>query len=250
MKGFDIYQRIDELMATPEFKGRIEFSYVGNVPKGFSFKNARLVTPLDGVALAEELKRHHVYVTGSINEPGGNHQNEAGACGLPLMYRRSGCLPEYCEGFGISFDEHDFDAVLSWLTAFLKDLGIQGKLADIGIPADRAASLKAARSAKTVEGWSWAGTPGETLDATPSTGSSRYRIIAEHGVVSSECAQAMAAGVPIVVVPFKINDKLSYFLELDLPVTVSFLTAKASVPGSRDRVLGELTMLLQTGFAF
>ena len=112
MKGFDIYQRIDELMATPEFKGRIEFSYVGNVPKGFSFKNARLVAPLDGVALAEELKRHHVYVTGSINEPGGNHQNEAGACGLPLMYRRSGCLPEYCEGFGISIDEHDFDAVL------------------------------------------------------------------------------------------------------------------------------------------
>jgi hypothetical protein len=56
--------------------------------------------------------------------------------------------------------------------------------------------------------------------------------------------------VPIVVVPFKISDKLSYFLELDLPVTIAFLTAKPSVPGSVDRVTGELTMLLQTGFAF
>jgi len=112
MKGFDIYQRIDELMATPEFKGRLEFSYVGNVPKGFSFKNARLVAPLDGIALAVELKMHHLYVTGSINEPGGNHQNEAGACGLPLLYRRSGCLPEYCDGLGSAFDEHHFDDVL------------------------------------------------------------------------------------------------------------------------------------------
>lgn len=117
MKGFDIYKRIDELMATPEYKGRIDFTYVGNLPKGFTFRNARLVEPLDGLALAKELKRHHAYVTGSINEPGGNHQNEAGACGLPLLYRRSGCMPEYCEGFGIAFDEFDFDSALRQLYA-------------------------------------------------------------------------------------------------------------------------------------
>jgi len=59
--------------------------------------------------------------------------------------------------------------------------------------------------------------------------------------------------VPIVVVPFKISSKLSYFLELDLPV---FVTAKAGVPATAltpatsDRVIGSLTILLQTGFAF
>ncbi len=122
MKGFDIYQRIDELLVSPEYKGKIEFSYVGNVPRGFSFKNARLVAPLDGAALAAELKRHHGYVTASINEPGGNHQNEAGACGLPLLYRRSGCLPEYCEGFGIPFDEHDFEVALRQMYADYRSL--------------------------------------------------------------------------------------------------------------------------------
>ena len=55
------------------------------------------------MALAAELKRHHAYVTGSMNEPGGNHQNEGALCGLPLLYRRSGCMPEYCAGFGIDF---------------------------------------------------------------------------------------------------------------------------------------------------
>ena len=59
--------------------------------------------------------------------------------------------------------------------------------------------------------------------------------------------------VPIVVVPFKISSKLSYFLELDLPV---FVTATAGVPataltqGVESRVIGSLTILLQTGFSF
>jgi hypothetical protein len=28
------------------------------------------------------------------------------------LYRRSGCLPEYCDGFGVSFDETDFEQQL------------------------------------------------------------------------------------------------------------------------------------------
>lgn len=115
MKGFDIYQRLDKMLAEPAWRGRIEFTYVGNLPQGFVFRNARHVPPLDGEALAAELRSHHAYVTASINEPGGNHQNEGALCGLPLLYSRSGCLPEYCEGFGVSFDETDFEASLQQL---------------------------------------------------------------------------------------------------------------------------------------
>ena len=28
-------------------------------------------------------------------------------CGLPILYRNSGCFPEYCNGYGISFDNVD-----------------------------------------------------------------------------------------------------------------------------------------------
>ncbi len=59
--------------------------------------------PLDGTLLADELRSHHAYVTGSQNEPGGHHQNEGALCGLPLLYRNSGCMPEYCDGFGVPF---------------------------------------------------------------------------------------------------------------------------------------------------
>jgi len=77
---------------------------LGQLPPGFSFAHARHVRPLDGEPLADELRRHHAYLTASINEPGSNHQNEGALCGLPLVHRRSGCLPEYCDGFGEAFD--------------------------------------------------------------------------------------------------------------------------------------------------
>lgn len=122
MKGFDIYQRLDAMMGEPEWRGRIELTYIGNLPPGFAFRNARYVAPLDGEVLAAELRSHHAYVTASINEPGGNHQNEGALCGLPLLYRRSGCLPEYCAGFGVSFDEADFEPALGQLMARYEEL--------------------------------------------------------------------------------------------------------------------------------
>jgi hypothetical protein len=111
MKGFDVYQRLDRMLAEPRWRERIAFTYVGNLPKGFKFKNARYVKPLNGEPLAAELASHHAYVTASINEPGGNHQNEGALCGLPLLFRKSGCLPEYCDGFGVAFSGlQDFEA--------------------------------------------------------------------------------------------------------------------------------------------
>ena len=114
MKGFDIYQKLDRMMGDPAWAGKISFTYIGNLPRGFAFENARLLPPMDAEHLADELRSHHVYVTGSINEPGGNHQNEGALCGLPLLYRNSGCMPEYCDGYGLMFDNPDnFEPALS-----------------------------------------------------------------------------------------------------------------------------------------
>ncbi len=113
MKGFDIYARLDSLL-TSEFKGvKITFTYVGNLPKGFAFRNANYVTPRHGDEMIDLLRQHHVYLSASRNEPGPNHQNEGASCGLPLLYRESGSLPEYCEGFGVSFSESNFEEKLS-----------------------------------------------------------------------------------------------------------------------------------------
>ncbi|MFZ4808757.1 MAG: hypothetical protein ACOYLQ_15995 [Hyphomicrobiaceae bacterium] len=102
-KGFDVYEAIDSALGDALWSARFAMTYVGNLPRGFKFSNVRHVAPLNGTTLADELRSHHAYVTASINEPGGNHQNEGALCGLPLIYRESGCLPEYCQRFGVGF---------------------------------------------------------------------------------------------------------------------------------------------------
>lgn len=113
MKGFDIYEKLDQMLSSSNWRNKIDFTYIGNAPDGFRFRNASHIQPLKAVALAEELRQHDVYLTASINEPGGNHQNEGALCGLPILYRNSGCLPEYCDGFGIGFNgPEDFEISL------------------------------------------------------------------------------------------------------------------------------------------
>ena len=92
--------------------------------QNFKFKNTFHIDPLDEKQLSIELPKHHGYVTASINEPGGNHQNEGALCGLPILYRNSGCFPEYCKGFGVSFDFEDLEKKLS---IFLKDYSFYAK---------------------------------------------------------------------------------------------------------------------------
>lgn len=104
LKGFDVYETIDRLLIDPAWAGRIVFTYIGNLPTDVRLPNTRYLSPLSGDALGRELASHHVYVTGSVNEPAGMHHIEGALCGLPLIYRNSGALPEYCDGFGLYFD--------------------------------------------------------------------------------------------------------------------------------------------------
>ena len=108
MKGFDIYEKLDQLINSEEWIGKIEFTYIGNIPKGFNFKNTKVIKPISGKKLGKELSRHHVYITASNNEPAGMHHIEGILSGLPVIYKNSGALPEYCENFGVSFDSLEF----------------------------------------------------------------------------------------------------------------------------------------------
>lgn len=107
-KGFDVYKKIDDLLDGPIWKNRIEMTYIGNLPKDCLFRNVRCIRPLAGRNLAAELASHHVYITASINEPAGMHHIEGALTGLPVLYRNSGALPEYCEGFGLEFQGDNF----------------------------------------------------------------------------------------------------------------------------------------------
>lgn len=113
LKGFDIYTRLDDLLGRPEFASRFSFTYIGRLPDGLELRHTRVLPPLAGPELAGALAEHHVYLTASQNEPGGMHNVEGALCGLPLLYRRSGSVQEYSDGFGVPFDETSFEDALA-----------------------------------------------------------------------------------------------------------------------------------------
>ena len=58
-------------MDNNKWKKKIEFSYVGNIPGNHVFKNIKHILPCYGKKLSKIISSHHIYLTGSINEPGG-----------------------------------------------------------------------------------------------------------------------------------------------------------------------------------
>ena len=107
-KGFDIYSYLDKSIKE-KYEKEIKFTYIGNLNKDLEFKSTEVIKPKSGKELANLIKENHIYLTASINEPSGNHHIEGAQCGLPVLYRNSGGIPEFTKGFGIEFqDTGDF----------------------------------------------------------------------------------------------------------------------------------------------
>jgi len=100
-KGFEIYNKLDKIL---DKFNNIEFTFVGRYIKDYVPKNIKIVNPKMTNDLSEELNKHDVYLTASLYEPGGLHQLEAMACGLPVLYREnSGGIKETIKQAGLEF---------------------------------------------------------------------------------------------------------------------------------------------------
>jgi len=85
LKGFDIYEAIDEFVGQ---NGDFTFTYIGRCRN--TFKNTKVVPPLFGAALGEELSKYDIYISGSRFDPGPNHILESLACGIPTYVFKDG----------------------------------------------------------------------------------------------------------------------------------------------------------------
>jgi glycosyltransferase involved in cell wall biosynthesis len=98
-KGFDVYAHLDRSLD----RDRYEMTFVGNTP--VRFENIRVLEPMPSDSLADELRRHDVYVTASRIEACPNSLLEAMHCGLPALAIRSGAHPELVGEGGELFDD-------------------------------------------------------------------------------------------------------------------------------------------------
>ena len=105
LKGFDIYTQIDKYLQNND---DFEFTYVGRYNKDYTPKKTKLVEPLHGKELGEELRKHDVYVTASRWEPCGMHHIEGAASGLPILFHKEGGgINEFCKNHGYEYDSFD-----------------------------------------------------------------------------------------------------------------------------------------------
>jgi glycosyltransferase involved in cell wall biosynthesis len=113
LKGFDVYERIDDLLARGELPG-FELWVIGRWPAGLKWKMARTFPPSSGHDLAAKLRDCHVYVTASRWEPCGMHHVEGAQCGLPLVYHEDGGgIVEAGLKYGIGFRDDIKSALLT-----------------------------------------------------------------------------------------------------------------------------------------
>ncbi len=96
-KGFSIYKYLDEKLDFSKY----EMTFVGNSP--IKFDNIRYIQPLQSAKLADELRKHDIFITASLDDPCSNSLIEALNCGLPAVVRNSGGHPEIIGKSGVSF---------------------------------------------------------------------------------------------------------------------------------------------------
>lgn len=100
-KGTPAYQWLDEHLDWERF----EFTFVGRIQ--MTFKNIRVISPVDSVRMAELFRGHDIYITASKNDPCSNSLIEALNCGLPAIYLQSGGHPEIVKQAGAGFEAAD-----------------------------------------------------------------------------------------------------------------------------------------------
>ena len=113
-KGWDFYEKIDKWI-----KGKnITFTFTGNLPRQLDeLNNTKSIKPISGHALADEIRKHNIYVTAAENEACGQHHLEGISCGLPYLYYSKGGGLKEAGKFGVEFKSfEEFKEKLIYIT--------------------------------------------------------------------------------------------------------------------------------------
>lgn len=84
---------------------RYELTFVGNTRE--DFERVRVLPPLPSDELADELRRHDIFVTATEHDAYSNALVEALSCGLPAVYLESGGSAEAVKDAGFGFADRE-----------------------------------------------------------------------------------------------------------------------------------------------
>jgi glycosyltransferase involved in cell wall biosynthesis len=115
---------------------RFELTFVGRTQA--AFRRIRVVGPVPSSGVADLLRAHDVFIAASRDDPCSNALLEALACGLPVVYLRSGGHPELVGDAGVAFDEpEDLPTALDLVVTDLDSRRAAIRVPELGWVADR-----------------------------------------------------------------------------------------------------------------
>jgi glycosyltransferase involved in cell wall biosynthesis len=100
-KGGLLYKWLEEHLDWSKY----DFTFVGRTQE--VFKRIKHIAACPSKQLADILRQHDIYITGSQYDPCSNSLLEALACGLPAVYLNSGGHPELVKDAGVGFTSYD-----------------------------------------------------------------------------------------------------------------------------------------------
>lgn len=100
-KGFATYKWMDENLDWSRF----HFSFVGRTRE--TFRNIQVIPPVPSETLANLLRKHDIYITGSLHDTCSNGLLEGLACGLPAVFAKSGGNAEIVGSAGYGFESNE-----------------------------------------------------------------------------------------------------------------------------------------------
>lgn len=96
-KGGETYRWLEDHLDWERF----EYTFVGRSP--VQFQRIRMINPVPPEQIAHLLRQHDIYITASQHEACSNSVLEALACGLPVVYLKSGANSEIVGQAGLGF---------------------------------------------------------------------------------------------------------------------------------------------------
>jgi glycosyltransferase involved in cell wall biosynthesis len=131
-KGSDVLAWLDWNLDRQRFELTLLGRFSGE------FEHARVLAPVPSQAVAEELRRHDLYIATSRNDPCSNALLEALACGLPAAYLDSGGHPELIGDAGVPFAEREeLPDVLTRLVDEIEERRVAIRVPELSHVADR-----------------------------------------------------------------------------------------------------------------
>ena len=98
-KGIEFYIFLDNNLDFSKFN----YTYIGQIPNGYKFKNIKHLPPLNKLELAKYLKKSDIFISGVKIDAASNSITESLTCGLPVLYLDSGGNKEIVKEGGVGF---------------------------------------------------------------------------------------------------------------------------------------------------